>query len=65
MYFSLSTEHQSDEKRHLLAAILKMQMSDYVIWVTGCIPVLNGFPGPWNVGIDILIKFVGVLQTRC
>ena len=29
-----------------LAAILKMEMSVYIIWPTGCITVLNGFSDP-------------------
>ena len=46
-----------------MAAILKMKMAVCVIWAIGCMAVPNGFHDPYNIGIDIIIKLVKVLEA--
>ena len=45
----------------LLVAILKIKMAAYIIWATWCIPIPNGLFDPFNVGLDIIIKFLVVI----
>jgi hypothetical protein len=45
----------------LLVAILKIKMAAYIIWATLCITIPNGLFDPFNVGLDIIIKFLVVI----
>ncbi len=45
-------------------AILKMKMAALVNWANSVINVLIGFLDPTNVGIDIIIKSLGLSQTK-
>ena len=45
----------------LLVAILKIKMAAYIIWATLCISIPSELFEPFNVGIDIIIKFLVVI----